>query len=225
MWFKIDELYADTDVHFIQCNKAFVSSVSCKNKCMCIVMTDWLISWLIDAVSLGEIECTQCRCDSTNSCTHPPQYVNIWDLLNEFPQRCAFLFRHSFSYSFIHSYRRACCQINFQCDCFTVALLDIPSDTCWLVLHCQKVPKVQKRSRRKQDRTNCGAHRHPCLGLWLVSRKNLPLWSSPSMAFKMVLAPCCLWENPANVLIGRAAVLFFSFKGKSTLCPRRVCWN
>lgn len=146
MWFKIDELYADTDVHFIQCNKAFVSSVSCKNKCMCIVMTDWLISWLIDAVSLGEIECTQCRCDSTTSCTHPPQYVNIWDLLDEFPQRCAFLFRHSFSYSFIHSYRRACCQINFQCDCFTVALLDIPSDTWWLVRKSQKYKKKQKKT-------------------------------------------------------------------------------
>lgn len=117
MWLKINELYTDTDVHFIQCNKAFVSSVRCKDKCPYVWMTDWLIDWLtewlisglIGIVSLGEFDCTRCQCDSTTSCTRHPQYVNIWDLLNEFPQRCVFLFvcfflfKHSFSYLFIHS--------------------------------------------------------------------------------------------------------------------------
>lgn len=39
-WFfflKINELHADTDVHFLQRNKAFALSVSCKNKCVCVV--------------------------------------------------------------------------------------------------------------------------------------------------------------------------------------------
>lgn len=46
MWLKIDELHTDTDVHFIHCNKAFVSSVRCLQSVGTFYrLTDWLIDY------------------------------------------------------------------------------------------------------------------------------------------------------------------------------------
>ena len=115
MWLKINELYTDTDVHVIQCNKAFVSSVRCKDKCPYVWMADWLIGWLNDWsadwlvlslwVSLIVLD-VSVTVQRHARVIHSMSTFGIFRM--NFPKGAFFvvfffLFKHSFSYLFIHS--------------------------------------------------------------------------------------------------------------------------
>ena len=178
----------------------------------CLFGWDWLYSMSVWQYNVMHTSSTVCQ---------------RWDLLKEFPQRCGFLFLNI--RSSIHSFvvRRACCEFNFQYDSFTVVLLDIRSDTWWLVLHCQISPKSATRKTQvdvKEDQKHC----HPCSDLWLVSQEafrtmilfgdGLLRWFWHRAAFGKPRT-----FTPANKdgERGRSSVVLF-FQGKNPPCVRGV---
>lgn len=137
----------------------------------------------------------------------------------------------------IHSFvvRRACCEI-------PVWLLH--SGVTWhpfryLVtgLALSRVPKVQKiKTQAEEKRTDRTAEHTaiPALTYGWFPKQRFALWSSLSMAFKMILAPCCLWETQNVVCSCWSGGRWWTWeveccvlsREKSTLCPRSdVCWN
>lgn len=122
-------------------------------------------------------------------------------------------------HSAIHSFivRRACCQTS-GVTAWQWRYLTSFQIFGWPVLHCQTFRKVQKEAGGKQEQTAEHTHCHPCLGQWLVSRKNSPLWFSASMVFEMVLAPCCLWENPWKCVNREGGDVFLFLLGENPPC-------
>lgn len=156
-------------------------------------MTDWLI----DIVSLGEIGCTQCQYNFMHASSTACQHLGSSEWISP---KVRFPFSLNIRSS-VHSFivRRACCEFNSQYDSFTVVLLDIRSDT-WVIglAPSKKAPKKCKKWKiqAEEKRSTLPSLLGPMAGFPKKRLDPLCRW-----LFKMVLAPCCLWETPEHLLL------------------------